>query len=385
MGLQKEIDAGRSDIRSDDYGMSIGEWISLYESKEIELHPAFRRFYQWDIWQKSRFIESILLGIPIPPILVWQREDGIWDVIDGLQRLATIFQFVGILKDEKGDVAEPLALEATDYLPSLKGAIWNVDTLPEQPSTVLSQGSPKENKYFRANGLTMAQRLLIRRAKLPVNIILKESEEKSTYDLFLRLKSVGTSMPKQKMRNCILVSINDNMYDWLKELSHEDTFIECVNLMDQALSEQYDLELVLKFIVFRDLEASVIKNIGDADAFLTTRMRDIAFSKTFDREKAGKYFKKTFELLAGTTRENSFRRYDTKKNKFVGGFLVSAFEAVTSGIGYNLDLMEGMQINIEENLQKLWQTQEFIDGMTEASVSRRLPMVISSGREVFKP
>ena len=120
MPLNEEIDSMRKEIRTDGYGMSIGEWISLYENKEIDIHPEFQRFYRWTEIQKSNLIESILLGIPIPPIFVSQRKDGIWDVIDGLQRLSTLYQFVGILRDENENNIEPLKLEKTKYLPSLE-------------------------------------------------------------------------------------------------------------------------------------------------------------------------------------------------------------------------------------------------------------------------
>ena len=99
--------------------MSVGELISMYEHDELDLHPQFQRFFRWTNLQKSRLIESLLLGIPVPSIFVSQRTDGVWDVIDGLQRLSTILQFVGILKDENGNLKEPLYLTATDYLPSL--------------------------------------------------------------------------------------------------------------------------------------------------------------------------------------------------------------------------------------------------------------------------
>src|SRR5207302_2762577 len=153
MGLQQEIDARRSEIRTDDYAMSIGEWISLYENKEIDIHPEFQRFFRWDIWQKSRLIESILLGIPIPPIFVSQRKDGVWDVVDGLQRLSTILQFAGILRDEENNVLPPLVLERTKYLPALEGMKWND---PEDPE----------------NSFTPTQRLIIKRSKIDASIIL---------------------------------------------------------------------------------------------------------------------------------------------------------------------------------------------------------------------
>jgi Protein of unknown function DUF262 len=123
--LLDEINEKRMEIRTDGYPMSIGEWISLYEKHELDIHPEFQRFYRWSESQKTSLVESILLGIPVPPIFVSQRADGIWDVVDGLQRLSTIFQLVGILKDEQEQPVPPLILDETKYLPSLKGVQWD--------------------------------------------------------------------------------------------------------------------------------------------------------------------------------------------------------------------------------------------------------------------
>ena len=65
MSLIDEIDSRRREIRTDGYAMSIGEWISLYEKKELDIHPEFQRFFRWSDTQKTNLIESILLGIPL--------------------------------------------------------------------------------------------------------------------------------------------------------------------------------------------------------------------------------------------------------------------------------------------------------------------------------
>src|SRR6476659_2651337 len=110
MSLQDEILAQSAQIRTDSYQMSIGELINLYRDNELDVHPEFQRIYRWTDIQKTRLIESILLGIPLPPIFVAQRSDGVWDVVDGVQRLSTILQFVGMLKDEEGEIIPPLVL-----------------------------------------------------------------------------------------------------------------------------------------------------------------------------------------------------------------------------------------------------------------------------------
>ena len=85
--------------------MSIGEMINLYKDDELEVHPEFQRFFRWDEEQKSKLIESLLLGIPIPPIFVAQKLNGRWDVIDGQQRLSTI-DIMESFKDQVIDAAE---------------------------------------------------------------------------------------------------------------------------------------------------------------------------------------------------------------------------------------------------------------------------------------
>jgi uncharacterized protein with ParB-like and HNH nuclease domain len=193
MELQQEIDKTRAEIRTDGYPVSIGEWMSIYEKRELDIHPEFQRFFRWSLRQKSRLIESLLLGIPIPQIFVAQRPDGVWDVVDGLQRLSTIFEFTGILRDENDAPVPSLALEATTYLRGLKGRRWEDIDHPDE-------------------SLTVAQRLLIKRAKIGVSIVLKESDELAKYELFQRLNTGGSMLSDQEVRNSILVMMNRDLY-----------------------------------------------------------------------------------------------------------------------------------------------------------------------------
>jgi uncharacterized protein with ParB-like and HNH nuclease domain len=110
MGLIEQIAEQKKEFKTDNYPMSSGEIISIYKNDEIIINPEFQRYFRWSPEQKSKFIESILLGIPIPPIFVYQRDDGIWEVVDGLQRLSTILEFVGSLKKD-GNKQPPFVLK----------------------------------------------------------------------------------------------------------------------------------------------------------------------------------------------------------------------------------------------------------------------------------
>jgi len=367
MGLQEEIDVMRDEVRTDSYAMSIGELISLYDRtpKEIDIHPEFQRFYRWGEFQKARFIESILLGIPIPPIFVSQRPDGVWDVIDGLQRLSTIYELLGILKDEAGRLTPPLVLQKTKYLPSLAGKKWDDPDNPE-------------------NALTPAQRLLLKRAKLQVSIILSESSEATKYELFQRLNTGGSQLTSQEIRNCILVQINRDMYSWMRDLSKYEAFRECTLLTERALEEQYDLDLVLRFLVFRTIDEESLTNIGDLNDFLRERMIEMAGSLQFDYAGEERAFKQTFDILYRSIGENSFRKYDPGKGDFVGGFLVTPFEVIALGIGYNYERIYNTEVDIVEIVKRFW-TEEprQIRAGSGVTASRRLPTTIPFGRQLF--
>jgi hypothetical protein len=119
MTLLDEVQAARKKVVADGYDMSLGELINLYRDNELKIDPVFQRLFRWDDERKTRFVESILLGIPFPPIFVYQDENGVWELIDGLQRLSTIFQLTGDLKGERAAELGLLVLNGTQFLPSL--------------------------------------------------------------------------------------------------------------------------------------------------------------------------------------------------------------------------------------------------------------------------
>jgi hypothetical protein len=366
--LQVEIDKKRQEIRQDNYSMSIGEWMSLYQQGEVEIHPEFQRFFRWNDYQKTRLIESIVLGFPIPPIFISQQEDGIWDIVDGLQRLSTIYQFVGLLKDEDGKTVDRLILKATKYLPSLEGKMWED---PEHP----------EGSHI---GLTPAQRLLIKRTKVNVNILQKESDPSAKYELFQRLNTGGSIANAQEIRSCILVSLNPNLYRWMKELSTNEDFQSCIALNESALEEQYDIEILSRFLVLRTIDPANLKKLGDVDNFFTDKMTGIAKDTDYDLQEESYAFTKTFELLNKCTSGESFRKYDLNKNKFSGGFLLAPFEAIALGIGYNYESSTNDPTDLREKIISLWSNTEYTSAFGRGKdASSRLPKLIPLGRKFF--
>jgi uncharacterized protein with ParB-like and HNH nuclease domain len=85
MDLEQKISELRNELKTDRLDMSFGEIMSIFESGDLVISPEYQRAYRWTDEQKTRFIESILLGIPIPPIFVAEDTSGKWELVDGLQ------------------------------------------------------------------------------------------------------------------------------------------------------------------------------------------------------------------------------------------------------------------------------------------------------------
>ena len=369
--LQTQIDSKRREIQTEGYPMSVGELINLYRDEELDIHPEFQRFFRWTAKQKSRFIESLLLGIPIPSIFVYQRRDGVWDVIDGLQRLSTIYEFLGILRDETRERIPASRLVGTEYLPALEGLYWESgNSLPS---------------------LAPEQQRLIKRAAIDVKIVRRESDEATKFDLFQRLNTGGSQLSDQEVRNCLLIMAGADYYRWILGLRDDSNFQSTIAISDRAASEQYDMELVLRFLLLKDLDDGALRSVGDMSDFLNTEAVAQAHRGEAPDLQAQDNFEETFALINDAVGDSAFRRYDTVKLRFMGGFSVSAFETVTAGVYANLSAWKAMpavQRNplLEELIAQIWSDADFRDNSGSGiRASTRLPKTIPYARRHFQP
>lgn len=363
--LEDEILQRSREIKTDGYSMSIGETLSMYRDDELDVHPEFQRIFRWTDSQKSRLIESILLGIPIPTIFVAQRDDGVWDVIDGVQRLSTILQFVGIYKGADGNVVSPLTLRGTEYLPSLEGYQFEVDS---------------------GNGRVFSETLRrdFKRSKLDVRIVKKESDAAAKYDLFQRLNS-GTQLSAQEARNCILVMLDPDFYRWMDELSGESKFLATVLLSSQKEDEGYRQELVLRFFLHYTFEAGEGELRKELGEFITDWVRTAVHRTPEVRADWREVFARTFTLLESSLGDDAFKRFDETKGRFLGPFSISAYEAITAGLVANLDAWESTEPGeLRSKIIEMWQTDDYQNN-SGAGVGprRRTPKLIHFGRAFF--
>ena len=367
--LQDEIEAARQNIRSDALSMSVGEIANIYRDEELIIRPEFQRLFRWEDEQKSRLVESILLGIPIPSIFVLQRDSGVWEVIDGLQRISTILEFMGELRNEyTQELIPPSVLKGTQYLPNLEGVSFDEDI----PGATRS--------------LTSGQRLAFKRAKIDLKILLPESDEQAKFELFDRLNTGGSPLSAQEIRNAQLLMRDTSLYEWLEALRVYAPYQSTITISERLEDEAYDMELVCRFFALQRSSDAELKNIGNIDTFLSAKIFSTIGDKNFDREAEARRFQRTFSLLSENLGEDSFKRYDG--NRFLGAFSVSAFETVTVGIGENVDAWEKAEGTkpgvIRQRVIEWWSNTEFRGGSGSGiRASTRLPKTIPAARRFF--
>ena len=189
---------------------SLSEFYRWYEEGSLILNTEWQRQYVWDKRRASRLIESFLINLPVPVIYLAQNNDGYYEVIDGLQRLTSVFDFFG----------NKYALRGLEIKKGLNGCEFqNLDNILQRKlknSTLrtfeLSQETPKDLMFL----------------------------------IFERLNTGGISLNEMEIRNCLY---RGQLNDLIKELAQIEEFKRCVN-QKNIHRRMKDRALILRFLAF---------------------------------------------------------------------------------------------------------------------------------------
>lgn len=332
--LENQISQARKEIKTDNMSMSIGEVLSLYRDSDLNLQPEYQRLYRWEDTQKTKFLESILLGIPLPPIFVAQDETGVWNVVDGLQRLSTILEITGELKNlDNTSIAPPLTFTSCKKIPALEGLTWN--DLP--PDT----------------------KRIIRRSRLNFNIILTENSIYAQYELFQRLNTSGERLSAQEVRNCLIIMLDNEFYQKLTELQNIPSFIQTTMQTENQISTAEPTELVIRYLINKcnNVQASDYPHNAIFSDFIdseTTKLIANIKSQKLNLNNEMDIFQRTFNLLASLDEGDSvFKKYYPNESRFKGAFVISNFEAITSGVALHIDYWEKEPEELLNKIKKM--------------------------------
>ncbi|PEQ13221.1 hypothetical protein B2G71_07205 [Novosphingobium sp. PC22D] len=286
------------EIRTTAVDFSFGELLNLHRDAEVVIRPEYQRLFRWSNEQRSRLIESIIMGLPIPPIFLIENETGILELIDGLQRTSSVLQF---LDHEAIDQPE-LVLEGCDFIRGLNGkTMKTIDTVT---------------------------RLKIKRTPIRATIINRSGDAFVKYELFKRLNTGGSLLSAQEIRNCSsrMVGGGAEFYELLQSLAQVESFVTATARLPATMVEQRaNEELVLRFFALMNSRDTFKGNIEE---WLDGYMEDILFERSeFDHDAMTSLFERTFAVISTKLGDQAFTRFNSH-GEATGRLAPAYYEAV---------------------------------------------------------
>lgn len=319
--------------------LSFREIIMMYDEGEL-IKPELQRNYVWTKLEASRFIDSILLGLPVPSIFFAKVEKEKKLIIDGYQRIMTIYDFVkGIFSGNN----QSFKLSNSEAI----NKRWRNKTFAELT----------EDEQIRIKATTI--HAIIFEQKQPRN-------DNGMYQIFERINTGGKTLKSQEIRNCIyqgdmnslLINLNNEKI-WRKVLQNED--------LD---SRMLDIELILRFFSINNL----YQNVPDIHTInLTNYMNNYMSDKNeLNKDQMECYTKKFIDTMTQVFEifnDLSFRKPTTVNRKIKVNPVI--FDAVSVATLKAIDdkLKLASKEIILENYKKLFTDESFIDMISKRTTN----------------
>lgn len=329
--LEKAVSDERKRLSSDRLDISFGELINLYKNGELIIRPEYQRLFRWSEAQKTALIESILLSIPIPPIFVAEDKNGVWELVDGLQRVSTFISFFGELKgsgwtiDYQEDIDRSGVEEEEEIDEESGEETGGIKTINKW--TLQEGGLVKSLQGFNVDNLPTNLKINLKRAVCRVEILRGESSTSMKYELFKRLNSGGSKLTPQEIRNAIYRGVNPRLNELLLKVSKSEVFKYLTQLSSGKLNELYDQELVLRFFAFYKNAENVNENM---EKFLNDFMERTVQNANFDYDVYESLIMRVLELIYQIEDNKIFRN---ERNLFVPAY----FEGILIGVAQNIE------------------------------------------------
>jgi len=312
--------------------LSFRELIARYEEGEL-VKPEIQRNYIWDKSEASRFIESILMGLPVPSIFLAKKGDQHL-IVDGYQRIMTIFDFKrGIFSKD-----ESVFKLANSNKINLK---WR--------GKAFSQLNQNEQRRI----LTTTIHAIIFEQRKP------ENSDTSLYQVFERINTSGRSLLPQEIRNCIY---QGNLNSSLIKLNNNEKWRFLYGL-EKPDSRMRDIEFILRFFTFSNLN---FESIPTKQISLKRTLNLFMGDKENNRPEFVKKIKEEFDITISFIYEhlgkNAFHNISKKEDsRYVEKFHPTIFDSVMIATLYALKKNSNLRRdNLESQRLKLLQNEDYI-------------------------
>lgn len=317
-----------SKIKLDIATVNLLALINELENDEINLSPDFQRATDvWDSKEKSRLIESILLGLPLPSFYFNEDEGGnTRSVIDGVQRLCAIRDFV-LGKEENGERTY-LKLEGLQFLKQYEGLTFADLTRPDVRR--------------------------IHSMKITTNTLGYETPSEVKLIIFQRVNSAGIPLTQQEMRHAINQGIPA---DFIRELSENPSFLRATankiktkRMLDRDFINRY----IAFYCAFDDYD-------GNLDNFMNEQMKAIKLYSEEKKKEIVETFEKAMDTCYAIFGEKAFRKIN--KNGDYSKISKSLFDSLGVCIAWLSDEerleLEHRKEDVRASLANLFKDDEF--------------------------
>lgn len=331
--LITEVDARIKNVQTRALDISFNEILDMYLSEELIIDPAYQRLFRWTEATQSRFIESLILEMPIPPLYMIEVDDNIYELIDGLQRISTWLHFRGRhpLRTNEDGSASKLVLNDCDIIKGLNGLTY--DLLPS------------------------ALQIKLKRNFVRVEVIRKSSDARLRYYMFKRLNTGGAPLSAQEVRNCTVRLLDAAFNDFLIAKAADGNFRECTrHIRTDRQNEMYWEELVLRFFALKNFREKYEHLVAEFLTHYMEQVSDPSSSIAFDYDAEAAVFDRTFAILRGIGGDTVFAGPSTR-------FTVNIYEAWTLGLQPHIQQIDpsdsAMLARIRHAFDELRGQQEF--------------------------
>lgn len=277
--LLDQLSTERKKVDVGEVSFSTREIVRMFEEGELTIAPAYQRKFRWPQKVASKFIESMFLGLPIPPIFVAADSDFEWEVVDGLQRISTLILFLSSSLESRKIVSEsgePLKLSNLEKLDALNG--------------------------HRFEDLPDALRRYFNRQPLQFILLTDKSDRDVRFELFERLNSGSIQLTPQEVRRAVY---RGEFSDFIEDLSTYEPFTSMLKLQEGKQNNGTQAEQVLKFFAYKNNRDDFK---GQVKSFLNAYAKTTASSFNFENE--GQLFKKSCDKLSEMLPGDSFLKSD---------------------------------------------------------------------------
>lgn len=323
---------------------------SLKKPGYMDLRPFYQRRNRWDLKKQSQLIESFLINIPVPPIILYEKKYNVYEVMDGQQRITALKDFY----------ENRLQLTGLELWPELNKRTYN--TLPGNIKAGIDRRSISTIVLITESTSSPEDALLLKQLA------------------FARINTGGVELSRQEIRNC---SFYGQFNQLLLELATNPIFKEAWNIpiddeeiqRNNLYKKMEDVELILRFFALRNTDKFSNGMEGFLDLYM---MKSLSFSGQ-DIEFLSEIFIKTINLSHQIYDENLFKPFDPQSNTWKNKAYKAYYDAVMVGFSRHLEnadillerkskVIERTKIMFREDKSKLFTG----GGKTKSDIQERI-------------